>query len=641
MEKTALNPIESALASLPRQWLDCGILEISNDLTVLHCNDAFSRWLGLPTTDIFGQPLDELLSSIAPEWKPIIDANLGKDGFFQQFDLPMMSVSPPQFYRMEMTRVEGGAVLRLSSTSPDPLVEGQNHDPAIAYREKRIHMLEGLVHSLIGTAPCAFFFQHPDGSVAWANEQIERYTHLSATEWESGRQSLFDLICEPDGQAILNKISKAAEDRQPMDQCFPLCLEQRDGSMKRIYVHEYRTPVVAGGVVVGWNCLWMDATQQNRAEKRVRNIMWRDTLANLAMGVCHDIKNKMAGASMVAEMLPERIANNEPTHTDLVMLGRSIDDASSLAKRIMEISNEKAGIQETIEVTSFLRELLSLFHKSLSGRCSVDQEFLEQPINVHVDKVEIRRAVSNLILNAADASQPGSRIKVSARTCETFDPGMAMAGTPPDGPAVAISVTDTGRGVPKDHLAQLFEPFFTTKAVGKGTGLGLRIVSDIATQHHGAVTVESIEGQGATFTLWLPLASGNEAFKEEAGSSDQQGYILVAGTDDAQINSISQFLRGRGFKVSTALSPREAVATLKHGEKTVSCLYLLVNSPNPSVVELVTLARSLEKPPLVVFQTMGFDADDLPVVFSSLADRVFPHDTQRCEITEFLDEHLR
>lgn len=641
MEKTAQHPIESVLASLPRQWLDGGVLELDHEQRFSNANFAFMNWLGVPVEDIDTVTLGELLSHVAPEWTSTIIASLDEGCFFKRIDLSLLHVSPPQSYQLELTQTQSGSLLRLSSTPPCPITEGQDPDPAVAWRERRIHMLEGLVNNLIGSAPCAFFFQHPDGKIAWTNDQIENFTGTSAKDWESDNRSVYDLFCQPEGQAVSKRIAQAAEAREEMDQSFTLCIKQGRGT-KKIYIHEYRSPVVAGDVLVGWNCLWMDATRQNSAEKRVRNIIWRDTLANLAMGVCHDIKNKMAGASMVVEMLPERIENKEPTHTDLVMLSRSIEDASTLAKRIMEIAMEKAGTVEVFELTTFLRELLTLFHKSLSGRCQVEQMIFDQPLTAIGDKVELRRAVSNLILNAADASDQGTRIKVVVKKETEPTAGLISSGQLPKGPCIAISVKDAGTGIDPKNLSRLFDPFFTTKPLEKGTGLGLHIVSDIAKQHHGAVTVESELSKGSIITLWLPIARPDEHPENHLPSEpESEDYVLVAGFNDSQVDSISQFMRDRSYRVTTALSVREAISILKTGEKNVSCLYLLVNDPSPNMVELVTLARSLSSPPQIYFQTMGFDTEDLPTVFSSLADHVFPHDMQRRDIISFLDEQLR
>jgi signal transduction histidine kinase len=104
----------------------------------------------------------------------------------------------------------------------------------------------------------------------------------------------------------------------------------------------------------------------------------------------------------------------------------------------------------------------------------------------------------NLFTNAGDAMPRGGRLAVRVR------PGRL----PPDRPAVAIEVADTGTGIPPEVLPRVFDPFFTTKAEGKGTGLGLAICKRIVQQHHGTLEIESELGRGTTVRVSLPVHNG-------------------------------------------------------------------------------------------------------------------------------------
>ena len=108
---------------------------------------------------------------------------------------------------------------------------------------------------------------------------------------------------------------------------------------------------------------------------------------------------------------------------------------------------------------------------------------------VHADREQVLQLLLNLVGNALDALPAGGRIVVSARR---------------EGARVAISVADSGAGIPPEDLARVFEPYFTTKA--GGTGLGLAIAQRIAEEHGGELTAESAPKRGATFTLRLPIA---------------------------------------------------------------------------------------------------------------------------------------
>lgn len=111
-------------------------------------------------------------------------------------------------------------------------------------------------------------------------------------------------------------------------------------------------------------------------------------------------------------------------------------------------------------------------------------------ITAHAD--QMRQVFLNLMLNACDAMEDGGTLAARSR--------LLMA---PPHPVIEIQISDTGVGIPPEHLAHLFEPFYTTKT--QGTGLGLAISAHIITQHGGQLSVASTPGQGATFTILLPL----------------------------------------------------------------------------------------------------------------------------------------
>jgi len=113
------------------------------------------------------------------------------------------------------------------------------------------------------------------------------------------------------------------------------------------------------------------------------------------------------------------------------------------------------------------------------------------------DFLQLQDAVNNLIDNAIDAMPHGGQLRVSAWPQD-------RQGSVVHEPGICIEIHDTGTGIPQDCLESIFQAFFTTKNIGEGTGLGLAIASEIVQQHHGKLSVESTEGKGTTFFLWLP-----------------------------------------------------------------------------------------------------------------------------------------
>jgi len=141
------------------------------------------------------------------------------------------------------------------------------------------------------------------------------------------------------------------------------------------------------------------------------------------------------------------------------------------------------------DVNELVRQPLSLMHYQLEkSGIRIAESYADGPGPVCVDEGQIKQVFLNLIANAGQAMPAGGTLSV--RTVQV-DAG------------VSVAISDTGAGIPQENLAHMLEPFFSTKA--SGTGLGLAISQRLVQEHGGRITVESQEGQGSTFTVWLPL----------------------------------------------------------------------------------------------------------------------------------------
>jgi signal transduction histidine kinase len=121
-----------------------------------------------------------------------------------------------------------------------------------------------------------------------------------------------------------------------------------------------------------------------------------------------------------------------------------------------------------------------------------------------VDPNQLENAILNLIINARDASEPGTNVKIATGGISVDAPTLARSGEMTAGDYVSISVADQGAGISPDHLAKVFEPLFTTKPTSQGTGLGLSMVYGFVKQSGGHIDIESELGRGTTIRLFFP-----------------------------------------------------------------------------------------------------------------------------------------
>lgn len=206
----------------------------------------------------------------------------------------------------------------------------------------------------------------------------------------------------------------------------------------------------------------------------------------------------MASIAACVEGLQRRIRPENSGELDdlpeyLEIIRKATYRCKSTAEKLLSFSRQAAPILESVNVNDAVREVLSLVdHEAgLEGK-QVTMQLDPDILSISGDKAQLGQLLLNLILNGLDAIDGTGTVTVTTSRA---------------GESVQITVTDTGCGIPEEHLTRIFEPFFTTKAVGKGTGLGLSICESIVRRHGGTIEVTSRVGAGSAFTITFPAVT--------------------------------------------------------------------------------------------------------------------------------------
>ncbi len=245
--------------------------------------------------------------------------------------------------------------------------------------------------------------------------------------------------------------------------------------------------------------IFQDLSPVREMEDAVRRSEKFAAIGKMAAGIAHEIRNPLASISGSIQMM-QRQAGPEGTNRrlqDIVL--REIDRLNDLINDFLNFARPRALQVDEIAVDRLLGEVVEVFRytKGEGGAaCDVRLE-VEPGLTVDADPQQLKQVLWNLMNNAAEATEGGGEVRVTARRVEAAD-----------GPDVEIQVADRGVGIPAEHLARIFDPFFTTK--DRGTGLGLSLVHRIIEDHRGTLRVDSEPGRGSTFTVTLPQRSKTE-----------------------------------------------------------------------------------------------------------------------------------
>lgn len=233
-----------------------------------------------------------------------------------------------------------------------------------------------------------------------------------------------------------------------------------------------------------------------REEKMVR----QDHLAAvglLASQVAHEVNTPLSGIASYAQILMDRMKSRVPEMELLKKIEAQAFRAAGIAGSVLNFTRRKEEAPaEEFDPGPVIAESLALFEPNLKGkriRFSMERAPSLPAIRGH--RGQVQQVVLNLLLNAAQALPAGGEIRLCLDR---------------DGEAIRIRVSDTGVGIPARHLSRIFEPFYSVRTDGSGTGLGLSVVQKIVKEHGGSIQVESVEGSGSTFTVFLPACPVRE-----------------------------------------------------------------------------------------------------------------------------------
>lgn len=345
-----------------------------------------------------------------------------------------------------------------------------------------------------------------------------------------------------------------------------------------------------------------------RAEEVLRHSQKMEAIGQLTGGVAHDFNNLLTIVKSSTDLLrqPGLAENRRRRYVDAI--SETVDRAAKLTGQLLAFARRQALKPEAFNIIERVGAVTEMLRTVVGARVEIVTQFQENELFVHADLSQFETALINMTVNARDAMNGEGTLTIGARGVTGLPPVRGHAGSPGD--FVAVSIADSGSGIPADKLAHIFDPFFTTKALGKGTGLGLSQVYGFVKQSGGEVNVESQVGRGSTFTLYLPRV---EASKEADSKQHSDAGSLTAGggrrvlvvEDNLEVGQFcNEVLQDLGYVTAWAKNADEALALLDE-KKDFDVVFSDVVMPGTSGLELGNQIRR-RFPSLPVVLTSGY-----------------------------------
>ncbi|HEX6625479.1 MAG TPA: PAS domain S-box protein, partial [Pyrinomonadaceae bacterium] len=306
-----------------------------------------------------------------------------------------------------------------------------------------------------------------------------------------------------------------------------------------------------------------DISERKRMETQFLRAQRMESIGTLAGGIAHDLNNILSPILMAVEMLRMKVTD-EDGQVCLALLQKNAERGGSMVKQVLSFARGVEGERVALQPQHLIKDVIKILGETLPKAISIRLDLRERLEVVSADATQLHQVLMNLCINARDAMPAGGVLTIRAEN-KTVDENYArMQFDAQAGSYVAVTVEDTGTGMPPEVLNRIFEPFFTTKEMGKGTGLGLSTALTIVRSHGGFVNVYSEVGKGTKFTFYLPVAEsgeGAEAGKARPELPGGSGELILVVDDEEAIRRITKgTLETFGYKVLTAGDGTEAVA---------------------------------------------------------------------------------
>jgi PAS domain S-box-containing protein len=352
-----------------------------------------------------------------------------------------------------------------------------------------------------------------------------------------------------------------------------------------------------------------DITELKLAQEALRQSQKLEAIGQLTGGVAHDFNNLLTIIRSSSDLLRKPGIPEERRRRYVDAISETVDRAAKLTGQLLSFARRQALAPEIFDPIARIRSITDMLRTLGGSRIEIVTEFLCDRCFVEADAGQFETALVNMAANARDAMDGEGRLAIRVAEKVALPSIRGHAGSP--GRYVAISMSDTGCGIPSDQLGAIFEPFFTTKDIGKGTGLGLSQVFGFAKQSGGDVAVRSEVGHGTTFTLYLPRATkaGTMASVTDDHStlSSETGHgrrVLVV-EDNLDVGAFStQLLADLGYETTWAKNANEALTILESVDN-FDVVFSDVVMPGMGGVELGLEIRR-RYPTLPVVLTSGY-----------------------------------
>ena len=363
--------------------------------------------------------------------------------------------------------------------------------------------------------------------------------------------------------------------------------------------------------ITGFLAEAVDITERRQAEEALRQSQKMEAVGQLTGGVAHDFNNLLTIIRSATDFLRRRELSEDRRRRYIDAISNTVDRASKLTGQLLAFARRQPLTPEVFGVGLQIEGIVQLMRPLVGGRVQIGIEIADAECFAMADVAQFETTLINLAVNSRDAMEGQGLISIRVKKADEI-PASGISGRR-TGKLIAISVEDTGVGIPADKMAAIFEPFYTTKEVGKGTGLGLSQALGFARQSGGDIVAVSALSKGSTFTIYLPQAElpgppvAIPAMPPATVSSGHGHRILVVEDNEDVGRFSTELLQDLGYATRRADNAKQALALIAADHGAFDLVFSDVIMPGMNGVEMAQIIRE-RYPGLPVVLTSGYSS---------------------------------
>lgn len=452
---------------------------------------------------------------------------------------------------------------------------------------KEVTQSQKKYQDLYDHAPDGYCSLASDGTILEMNEtELKRlgYRRLEVV----GTQNMKDVVDISSVDVFQKAFQVLRESGKMID--VELVFKRTNGSTYPVRVNS--TAVFGSdGVFQYCRCSVRDITKEKDLYRQLLQSQKLESLGTLSSGIAHDFNNLLTSMMGFSQLSMMQIEPDSQAYQNLDRVVKLGNQAAGLTRQLLTFSRQTTMNKNIISLGPIVKETVKVIERTFPEIIRIESNIDPHVSNIEADATQIQQVLMNLCVNARDAMSGGGSLTLSLT--ETDDIGDKIESKSDSDTYVCLSVKDTGAGIPNDIRERIFEPFFTTKEVGKGTGLGLSIVHGIIESHNGHIEINTAEGQGTEFLIYLPAVAENiqEHITETISKPGSETILLVE--DDANVQEVTHdMLVEQGYRVLVTSQGAEGLEMFKKHYEDIDLVLTDVMMPE---MDGLTLCSKIEQ----------------------------------------------